>query len=68
MTTIYRARREAIEGLSLSEVSRLSGINKGTLSLIEQGRLLPTVEQAEAILSTIEHERDRRAQEPATTD
>lgn len=58
--TIYRARREALSGLPLSEVARRAGLNKGTLSLIEQGRLIPTVDQAEAILSVLEAERWRR--------
>lgn len=58
--SIYRARREALPGLALSEVARRAGMNKGQLSLIEQGRLVPTIEQAEAILAVLEAERDAR--------
>lgn len=41
--------REARGERSLTDVERASGINRGTLSLIEHGRLLPTDKQVEPL-------------------
>ena len=41
-------------GLSLTEVSRRSGINKGTLSAIETRRTVPMPFEAAAILRALE--------------
>lgn len=60
--TIFKARRQALSDppLALNELARRIGMSGGILSLIERGRLLPTVDQAEAILSGIDAERRRR--------
>ena len=60
--TIYRARRETFTDppLALNELARRIGMSGGILSLIERGRMIPTVAEAEAILAGIEDERRRR--------
>lgn len=44
-------------GVSLRQVAAASGINKGMLSLLEQGRYVPSPQEAEAILRAIEKHR-----------
>lgn len=65
--TIYRARREALTDppLALNELARRIGMSGGILSLIERGRMVPTVAESEAILQALEAER-RRRDEPST--
>lgn len=43
----------AERGLSLRQLEARTGINRGTLSLIEAGRLIPTPDQAAAILEVL---------------
>ena len=63
VTTIYRKRRLEVADLKLTEVARRVGVlldrsmNRGTLSMIETGRMNPTLEEADAILHVIEAER-----------
>lgn len=45
------ARRAA--GLSLRELEQRSGVNRGLLSLLERGRLIPTPDQAAVILRAL---------------
>jgi len=40
-------------GISLSELSQRVGINKGTLSYIEGGRMVPTADEYERVMSTL---------------
>lgn len=52
-TKPYRAMREAVEPhLSLSELARRTGINKGRLSIIERG-VTPTDEERAALLRVL---------------
>lgn len=46
-------RQRAQQGLSLSELARLSGVAKGTLSMLEAGRGNPTVETLGAIAAAL---------------
>ena len=48
----WRTRREATP-LGLSELARQANINKGVLSMIETGRMVPTPAEAEAILAVL---------------
>jgi len=48
----WRTRRET-SGLTLSEAARRAGLNKGVLSMIETGRMVPTPAEAEAILAVL---------------
>jgi predicted transcriptional regulator len=41
-------------GLSLRALARLSGVNIVTLSLAEQGRLIPTGEEYQAVMRALE--------------
>jgi hypothetical protein len=45
-------------GISLTELSRRSGINKGVLSMIEHGRMVPSAQEYEAVMAVL---RDGRA-------
>ena len=59
--SIYRAlRQDLVPQYSLRDLERDTGISRGMLSLMEQGRLTPTVDQARAILGVLEHERRAR--------
>jgi len=49
----WSARRVAA-GLSIRKLSDLSGINRGDLSRIDQGRQIPTPEQAALLLRAID--------------
>lgn len=46
-------RQRAQQGLSMSELARLSGVAKGTLSMLEAGRGNPTVETLGAIAAAL---------------
>jgi len=52
-------------GLSMGRLSVLSGVNKGELSLIEAGRLVPTAEQWNAVMRVLRQEREAREREAA---
>lgn len=41
-------------GVSLRQVAQLSGVNRGYLSLLEQGRYVPTPAEAKAIVQAVE--------------
>ena len=62
--TTWRGRRQAT-GLSLSELARRAGLNKGTLSMIETGRMVPTPDEARLILRVIEEAGKPPDPEPA---
>lgn len=51
-------------GLSLGELSRRVGINKGTLSYIESGRMVPTGEEFERVMAVL-RDAERGSAEPA---
>lgn len=40
-------------GISLRQLSRASGVNRGTLSLIESGRMVPTGEEWDRITAAL---------------
>lgn len=40
-------------GISLNELSRRVGINKGTLSLIENGRMVPTGAEFQRVMAVL---------------
>lgn len=40
-------------GLSMRDLAELSGVNKGTLSLIEAGRLVPTADQYRDVMDAL---------------
>jgi transcriptional regulator with XRE-family HTH domain len=44
-------------GVSMRQVATTSGLNRGLLSLLEQGRYVPSPQEAEAILRAIEAHR-----------
>ena len=46
-------------GISLAELSKRVGINKGTLSYLESGRMVPTAAEYERVLAVL---RDAEAQ------
>lgn len=50
----WRALRSE-RGYSLRELQDATGINRGDLSKIERGRLIPTPGQAAAILEALRH-------------
>lgn len=41
-------------GLSLDKLSELSGVHKATLSLAENGRLVPTGEEYQKVMSALD--------------
>lgn len=41
------------QGMSLAELSRRSGINKGVLSMIEHGRMVPSATEYEAVMAVL---------------
>lgn len=47
-------------GLSIRDLERLSGVNRGDLSRIEGGRLIPTSEQWNAVMAALRRTRDER--------
>jgi len=55
-TPDWREQREQ-RGLTLSEVARRAGLNKGDLSRIETKRLVPTADEARAILRALGDDR-----------
>jgi DNA-binding transcriptional regulator YiaG len=48
-------------GLSLRALARLSGVNIVTLSLAEQGRLIPTGEEYQAVMQALASQGDKSA-------
>ena len=53
---------ERIElGLSMRQLAALSGINKGALSLIEAGRLIPSADEWAAVMRVLREAREERA-------
>ena len=56
--TIYGQRRFALD-LSLREVEQVTGINRGFLSMIERGRMIPTQEESNALLDFYAQANDR---------
>jgi hypothetical protein len=49
-------------GLSLRALAKLSGVNIVTLSLAEQGRLIPTGDEYQAVMSALDsHRKDGAA-------
>lgn len=51
----WRKLREA-RGISLSELARRTGINKGHVSMIETRRMVPHPHEARAILAALDKE------------
>jgi len=48
------SRRRIAANLSITELSKRSGVARSLVGLIDQGRLVPTPDQARAILSVLE--------------
>ena len=48
------SRRRVAANLSLSELARQSGVPRSIVGLIDQGRLMPSPDQAAAILRVLE--------------
>lgn len=48
-------------GLSMRQLEELSGVDRAILSLVEQGRLIPTGAQYQAVMEAL-----RRAREPGS--
>lgn len=48
------SRRRLAANLSITELSKRSGIARSLVGLIDQGRLVPSPDQAKAILDAIE--------------
>lgn len=49
-STVYAQRRVAL-GLSLRDVERRTGINRGFLSRVERGRMIPTQDESALLLN-----------------
>jgi predicted transcriptional regulator len=49
-STIYAQRRVAL-GLSLRDVEHRTGINRGFLSRVERGRMIPTADESAVLLN-----------------
>lgn len=47
------AQRRLDAGLSISELAAASGVPRSTVGLIDQGRLIPSPDEAEAILRVL---------------
>jgi len=50
-------------GISLNELQRRSGVDKATLSLIENGRMIPTSQEYDAVTRAL---REAAAHKPGT--
>jgi transcriptional regulator with XRE-family HTH domain len=48
-------------GLSLRDLAKASGVNIVTLSLAEQGRLIPTGEEYQAVMKALEAQQNPQA-------
>ena len=40
-------------GISITELARLSGVNKGILSMVENGRMIPTGPEHDAVMDAL---------------
>lgn len=49
-STVYAQRRVAL-GMSLREVERRTGLNRGFLSMVERGRMIPTADESATLLN-----------------
>jgi transcriptional regulator with XRE-family HTH domain len=49
---IWGPQRVAL-GISIRQLAELSGVHRGTLSLIEQGRLVPTGEDYQKVMKAL---------------
>lgn len=48
-------------GLSIRELSRLSGINRGILSMVESGRIVPSGDEYQAVMAALRKVREPEA-------
>jgi predicted transcriptional regulator len=48
------APRRARSGIGITALAERSGVNKGLLSLMERGRLMPTASQYEAVIAALD--------------
>jgi transcriptional regulator with XRE-family HTH domain len=55
----WGAERVAL-GLSLRDLAALSGINRGVLSMVERGRIIPDGDEYRAVMDALRKVRDER--------
>ena len=63
----YLWGRERIRlGISISELSKRSGMNVGMLSYFENGRMIPTAEEFDRVMAVLRDAEDRQANAGST--